>query len=203
MHDEAPDWLRPRGEGWRVNAKTHIHDNPWFRVDAFDAIAPTGAPAKYYRSSYKNAAVGVVALDDDGAISLVGQWRFPFGAYSWELPEGGAPKAEDPLDGAKRELREEAGLAAADWRQVLTMQLSNASSDEIFFGYLATGLTGTPREPDPTEQLAVIRVPFREALRAATAGHIQDAITVAMLLRIHHMAHEGELNPVLAASVLR
>lgn len=202
MQDDDPEWLKPRGRGWRVETKARIHDNPWFALDAFDVIAPTDVPAKYYLQSYKNVAVGVVALDADGMITLVGQWRFPFDAYSWELPEGGSPKGDDPLDGAKRELREEAGLAAAEWRQVLAMQLSNSSSDEIFVGYLATGLTGIAREPDPTEELAVIRVPFREALKAATTGRIQDAITVAMLLRIHHMAHEGELNPALSALVL-
>lgn len=107
--------------------------------------------------------MGVLPLHDDGTVTLVGQWRFPFDAYSWELPEGGAPKGEEPIEGARRELREEAGLAAADWRLILTLQLSNASSDEIAFGYLATDLTAVEREPDATEQLTVARVPFREA----------------------------------------
>jgi 8-oxo-dGTP pyrophosphatase MutT (NUDIX family) len=133
---------------------------------------------------------------------LVGQWRFPHGSYSWELPEGGAPHAEAPLQGAKRELREEAGLEASDWRLVLRMQLSNASSDEIALGYLATGFREVARELDATEQLALARVPFREALAAAVRGDIQDSITVAMLLRLHHMAHEGELSEALTGAVL-
>ena len=83
------------------------------------------------------------------------------------------------------------------------MQLSNASSDELAVGYLATGLSPCPAEPEDTEALAVARVSFREALHAAVTGAIQDAITVAMLLRIHHMAVEGELDPALSQIILR
>ena len=202
MDGDDADWLRPRGRGWQVRSKTHVHDNPWFRVDDYQAVAPTGHPARYYLLDYKNTAVGVLPLHEDGTITLVGQWRFPVDAYSWELPEGGSPKSEDPLEGAKRELREEAGLVAADWRQILFLQLSNSSSTEVAHGYLATRLSPVDDDPDLTEQLALARVPFGEALKAAVRGRIQDAITVAMLLRVHHMAHEGELSPGLTRVVL-
>lgn len=202
MDGDAPDWLRPRGRGWQINSRTHVHDNPWFAVDAFDATAPTGAPAKYYLQQFKNTAVGVVPLHDDGTITLVGQWRFPFNTYSWELPEGGAPKGEDPIEGAKRELREEAGLEAANWRHLLTMQLSNSCSDEVAHGYLATGLSPIADDPDATEELAIARAPFGEVLKAIASGRIQDAITVAMLLRVYHMAQQGELPDSLTAAVL-
>jgi 8-oxo-dGTP pyrophosphatase MutT (NUDIX family) len=201
MSKATPAWLSPKGRPWQANNPRRILDNPWFSVDQFDAIAPTGAPADYYVQGFKAHAVGALPLHTDGTVTLVGQWRFPFGRYSWEIPEGGAPKSEAPLDGAKRELREEAGLDAANWRHVLTMQLSNASSDEVAFGYLATGLTPLPRAPDATEDLTIVRAPFRQALRAAVDGHIQDAITVAMLLRVHHMAYEGDLDLEIADAI--
>jgi len=197
-----PAWLTPRGPRWQADAPTRLLDNPWFSVDHYVATAPTGAPADYYLQGFKNLAVGALPLHDDGSVTLVGQWRFPFGTYSWEIPEGGAPKHEDPLDGAKRELREEAGLEAAEWRQVLTLQMSNSCSDERAIGYLATGLTPVERAPDETEDLAIVRVPFREALNAAVRGLIEDSITVAMLLRVHHMAYEGNLDPALAKAIL-
>lgn len=202
MSGKTPGWLAPKGKPWRAGPPNRLVDNPWFAVDQFAAVAPTDALADYYVQTFKAHAVGALPLHDDGAVTLVGQWRFPFGTYSWEIPEGGAPKFETPLDGAKRELREESGLEAATWRLVLTMQLSNASSDERAFGYLATGLTAIPRAPDETEDLAIVRVPFSEALDAAVAGHIQDSITVAMLLRAHHMAYKGELDAKLAAAML-
>jgi 8-oxo-dGTP pyrophosphatase MutT (NUDIX family) len=199
---EIPAWLAPHGPRWRVNGKADVHDNPWFGVEVYDAVAPTGAAARYFMQVYKNVAVGVLPLHEDGTVTLVGQWRFPFGTYSWELPEGGAPHDEPPLEGGKRELREEAGLEAAEWRRILTMQLSNASSDEVAVGFLATGLSPVPHERDETEALSLVRVPFRDALAAAVAGHVQDSITVAMLLRVHHMAVEGELPDALARAVL-
>jgi 8-oxo-dGTP pyrophosphatase MutT (NUDIX family) len=201
--DEPPGWLKPHGEGWQVvGDPAPLHDNPWFSIDHYRAIAPTGRPANYYLQTYKNLAVGMLPLHEDGTVTLVGQWRFPFSAYSWEIPEGGSPHREPPLEGAKRELREEAGLEAAEWRQILKMQLSNSTSDELCLGYLATGLTPAAEEPDETEALTLARVPFREVLKAVVSGRIQDAITVAMLLRVHHMAVEGELEDGLARLVL-
>ena len=196
-------WLAPQGPGWTHEPAVPSHDNPWFAVENYRATAPTGHPTDYYVQRYKNVAVGVLPLHADGTITLVGQWRFPFGAYSWELPEGGAPHAEEPLAGARRELAEEAGLRAERWKAVLWMHLSNASSDEEAIGYLATDLSACEAAPEETEALAIARVPFREALHAAVTGSIQDALTVAMLLRVHHMAVEGELDSALAGLVLK
>lgn len=202
MAADQADWLEPEGGDWSVRGFERVHDNPWFAVEDYDVVAPTGHPARYYVLRYKNVAVGVLPLHEDGTVTMIGQRRFPHGSYSWELPEGGSPHAEDSLEGAKRELREEAGLEARDWRLILTMQLSNASSDEVALGYLATGFTPAPKSPDATEQLAIARVPFREALVAAASGKIRDSISVAMLLRLYHMAHEGELSEGLARAVL-
>ncbi len=200
---QRPDWLKPHGPKWQAGEPARIHDNPWFAIDRYDAIAPTGTPATYYLHDQKAWATGIVPLHEDGTVTLVGQWRFPFGTYSWELPEGGAPKTEHPLDGAKRELAEEASLQAAEWREILIMHLSNSVNNEVAYCYLATGLSPrSDHSPDDTENLAIVRVPFREALDAVAAGQIQDAITVAALLRVYHMAVNGDLDPSLAQLVL-
>jgi 8-oxo-dGTP pyrophosphatase MutT (NUDIX family) len=154
---------------------------------------------------FKNLAVAVLPLHDDGSVTLVGQHRFPNADYSWELPEGGAPLDEDPLEGAKRELAEETGLAAAEWREVLRAQLSNSVTDERMIGYIATGLTEATQTPkaDDTEAITLVRAPFREALDAAMDGRLADMLTVAMLLRGYHMAREGSLPGALARAMLR
>ncbi len=199
---DRPDWLKPYGKPWGVSSSQIIYDNPWITLTEYQAIAPTGRPALYGKIGFKNQAIGVVPLHDDGTVTLVGQNRFSLANYSWELPEGGAPHGEDPLDGAKRELAEEVGLEASDWRRVLRLELSNSVTDEICYGFLAMGLTSTETAPDETEDLAVARVPFREALDAAVAGHMPDAITVALLLRVHLMAVRGELPSELAALIV-
>lgn len=201
---QKPAWLRPHGLPWKRGAERLVYDNPWIRVTDHEATAPTGRPAQYGLISFKNVATAILPLHDDGTVTLVGQNRFAHSDYSWELPEGGAPLAEDPLDGAKRELAEETGLQAREWRKVLQVQLSNSVTDERGVGYLALGLSqcDAVHHGDDTEALALVRVPFRDALEAAVGGHLEDVLTVAMLLRAYHMAREGDLPDALASVML-
>ena len=199
-----PAWLRPHGRPWQAGDERVVFESNWITVTDQTAIAPTGNPARYGLVRFKNLAIAVLPLHDDGTVTLVGQHRFPLGDYTWELPEGGSPWAEDPLEGAKRELAEETGLVAAEWREILRGQLSNSITDERMIGYLALDLSEGPHKPeaDATEAIAMVRVPFREALEAAMAGHLQDMLTVAMLLRGYHMASERALPEALARLML-
>ena len=201
---DKPAWLRSHGTPWRRGVARPIYDNPWIQVTEYAATAPTGRPATYGLVGFKNLAIAVLPMHEDGTVTLVGQHRFPLDDYSWEIPEGGGPLDVDPLESARRELAEEAGLQAADWREVLRAQLSNSVSDERAIGYLATGLSPAvgAHHADDTEAFVLARVPFREALDAALAGDIQDMLTVAMLLRAYHMAHEGALPGALAQAML-
>jgi 8-oxo-dGTP pyrophosphatase MutT (NUDIX family) len=201
---DKPAWLKPHGEPWKAGEERLAFESGWITVTEQVAIAPTGRPSPYGLVKFKNLAVAVLPIHEDGTIVLVGQHRFPLGDYTWELPEGGSPLGEDPLEGARRELAEETGLAAAEWREVMRTQLSNSVTDERMIGYLALGLSaaGSVHTADPTEAIVLARVPFREALDAAMAGHIQDMLTVAMLLRGYHMAQEGSLPGALARAML-
>ena len=201
---DKPAWLRPHGKPWSRLSERPVFENPWIKVTEHDAVAPTGRPAHYGVVSFKNIAIAVLPIHDDGTVILVGQNRFALEGYSWEIPEGGSPLAEDPLAGARRELAEETGLVAAEWREVLWAQLSNSVTDERAIGYVALGLSEAPtgHHKDDTEDLMLQRVPFREALDAALAGHLQDILTVAMLLRAYHMAREGALPGALARLML-
>jgi 8-oxo-dGTP pyrophosphatase MutT (NUDIX family) len=201
---DKPAWLRPHGTPWRAGVERLVFENGWIRVTDQTAVAPTGRPAHYGVVHFKNVAIAVLPVHEDGTVTLVGQHRFPARDYSWEVPEGGSPHGEDPLDGAKRELAEETGLVAADWREIMQAQLSNSVTDERMVGYLALGLSEAAEAvaPDETEAIALARVPFRQALEAAVAGQMTDMLTVAMLLRGHHMAVEGALPGALARAML-
>lgn len=201
---QKPGWLKPHGLPWKRGPERLVYENPWIRVSHHEPTAPTGRPAQYGLVSFKNLAIAVLPLHDDGTVTLVGQHRFPFADYSWELPEGGAPHGEDPLGGARRELAEETGLQAAEWRKVLQVQLSNSVTDERAVGYLALGLSESAggHQADDTEEIVLARVPFREALDAALAGQMEDVLTVAMLLRVYHMAREGSLSDALTRVML-
>jgi 8-oxo-dGDP phosphatase len=199
---QKPAWMKPAGKGWSVQTARTVYENPWLILRHYETLAPSGYAGIYGVVSYKNYAIAILPLHDNGEVTLIGQHRMPLADYSWELPEGGGPIGVDPLESAKRELREEAGLVAADWRQVLRFQLSNSITDERGFGFIATGLSAAEIEPDPTEVLQIARAPFREALDMAVSGEMTDAMTVAMLLRAYHMATEGELPDALAKAML-
>ena len=168
---------------WQTLSTELEFENAWFVITTHDTVAPDGSRPRYGKISFKNRAVAVIPLDTDQHTWLVGQWRFPLGEYSWELPMGGAPKDEDPLAAAKRELQEETGLDASHWTELMFLHVSNSITDEEARIYVATGLTEGDTEFEETEDLEVRKLPFTEALRMALNGEITDALTVVALLR--------------------
>lgn len=169
---------------WTTVSTRRVYENAWLTVREDQVIRPDGQPGIYGVVSPRETATGVVALTDDRQVVLVGQFRYTLGIYSWELPEGGAKSHETVLEAAKRELREETGLVAERWSQLGgELHISNSLTDETGFVFLAEGLEQGEASPEGTEQLAVKRVPFGEALRQIDSGEINDAVTVIGLLR--------------------
>jgi len=199
-----PKWARglAKPPPWRSAGGETLFENPWLRLTRHPATAPTGATADYAVMRPKNVGTGVLPIHDDGTVTLVGQQRFALANYSWEMPEGGAPLGEDPFDGVRRELAEEAGLAAEHWVPALTMELSNSITDEIAMTWLAWGLSAAPTAPDPTEAITVVRAPFLDLLDEIGRGTVRDAMTVATAYKAHHMAVTGELPEALARALL-
>lgn len=161
----------------------------------YDAVAPTGQLALYGLVHMRNLALGVLPIDEEGRTILIGQERFTFGRYSWELPEGGGDPEVSPLEGAQRELSEEAGLKAANWIPILAdVHLSNSVTDERAYAFIAWELSPDQSyQPDGSEDLTVRRVPFRTALRMGMTGEITDVFSLVMLLKASHLAENGEL----------
>jgi len=178
---------------WTTLTTKPQYENPWIQVVEHDVLKPNGKPGIYGVVRFKNLAIGVIPIHADGTTVLVGQYRYPLEAYSWEIPEGGGARAVDPLDSAKRELVEETGLRAAKWLRFLELHLSNSVSDEQAINYLAWDLTEGVAQPDDTEQLAIRRVPFAEAVRMAMAGEITDAMAVAGLIKAQLLLDRGQL----------
>ncbi len=193
-----------RDRRWTTLSSRPVYDDPFIGLRVDQAESPGGTEHTYSVVSFKRAALGVVPLEADGSVHLVGQWRYPLGVYSWEIPEGGGDKAADPLDEIRRELLEETGLEAEHWREVLRLHTSNSSTDEAATIWLATGLSraGEPRREASEQDMEMARIPFAEAIKRIETGAITDAMTVAGLLRIHQMAVHGALDPSLAAAIL-
>ncbi len=168
---------------WRTVSSRWVYENGWMRVREDQVIRPDGSPGLYGVVVPTHVATGVVALDEADRVTLVGQWRYPLERYSWEIVEGGADPGEEPLAAAQRELREEAGLLAAQWSPLGgELHLSNCFTSEVGFLYLARRLTQVEAEPDPTERLTLRRVPLAEAVAMVERGAITDAMSVMGLL---------------------
>ncbi len=188
---------------WTVLLRKTVYENDWIRVDHHDVLGPSGGPGVYGTVHFKNQATGVVPIDANGNVILVGQYRFPLHAYSWEIPEGGGAHSATALESAQRELREECGLTAACWKEIVVMDLSNSVSDEGSTTFLAWELSPVPAQPDETEKLQITRVPFWDAVERAKRGEIRDAMSVAGLLRVALMALQGELPDQIAKTIGR
>jgi 8-oxo-dGTP pyrophosphatase MutT (NUDIX family) len=174
----------PTANPWTRLSRAVAYENPWVVVYHDEVLRPDGRPGVYGVVHFRNRAVGVVALDGQDRVLLVGQYRYTLGAYSWEVPEGGAPAGEDPKAAAERELREETGYSAGCWRELLRAHLSNSVSDEEAFCYLATDLRPGEACPEGTERLQVRWVPFEQGLDMAARGEITDALTLLGLQRV-------------------
>ncbi|MGF6883097.1 8-oxo-dGTP pyrophosphatase MutT (NUDIX family) [Nocardia sp. GAS34] len=134
-----------------------------------------------------HGAVAVTAVDADGNVVLINQYRHPLGRRLLELPAGLLDEpGEDPLDAARRELAEETGLAAHSWSVLVDVALSPGFTDEALRVYLATDLYETDRpEPELEEaDLQIVRMPVAEAVRAALSGEIVNATAVAGVLAL-------------------
>ena len=133
-------------------------------------------------------AVGVVALDDDGAVVLVNQYRHPVRARLDELPAGLLDVDGEPaLQAAQRELAEEAAVTATEWHVLLDLHTSPGMSNEAIRLFLARGLAPVPGDERFTPEheeitLTVHRVPLAEALRRVYAGEVTNAAAVALSL---------------------
>ena len=135
-------------------------------------------------------AVAVVALFDDGSVLLERQFRYPHRREFIEVPAGKLEPGEPHLATAKRELAEETGYAAADWRYLGAIHTAIAYTDEAIHLYLARNLSRTERRLDQGEFLETLVRPLDEALRMIRDGELTDAKSTAALLWVSRFVLE-------------
>jgi 8-oxo-dGTP pyrophosphatase MutT (NUDIX family) len=171
-----------RPNPWKTLSSRIAYENAWVRVREDSVLRPDGRQGIYGVVELR-PSVGVVAVNADREMVLVGQWRYPMGRYSWEIPRGGSMPGESDLEAvARRELREEAGLEARRWERMAAVDLNNGVTTDVEHLFLATGLESGEIHPDPEEQLEVRWVPFESAVQMALKGEISEVCSVAAIL---------------------
>ncbi len=191
FHNEHP---QTTDNPWKTLSIKQVYDNPWIEVTHREVINPSGGPGIYGMVHFKNVAIGIVPIDQDGYTWLVGQYRYPLECYSWEIPEGGGPAGRPVIESAKLELLEETGIRARRWTQLLEMHVSNSVSDEYAIAYIAQELEFGAAQPEETELLQIRRMPITEAVEMVMRGEITDSLSVAALLKVNEWLRRGLLD---------
>lgn len=191
---------RPIG-GWQTHHVRRVYENRWIEVDEHRVTTPANTPGIYGVVSFRSLALGVVPVHQDGTTTLVGQYRYPLDAYSWEIPEGGGDKRVAPRESAERELAEETGLRAAAWHELMRLHTSNCVTDELAVIFVAWDVTQGVAAPEETEELSLRQVHLTEAVELAVRGEITDAMSVAALLRLERDWRRDALPPALLATL--
>lgn len=173
--------------GWQQLSSKEVYDNPWIRVTHEEVITPGKTRGIYGRVHFKNRAVGMIPLDEQGNTWLVKQSRYTLNAYTWEIPEGGAAQGEELLVAAQRELEEECGLRARKWRYLRSIHQSNSVSDETGDIFVAEDVYPGKQALEVTEDIEVLKLPLEEAIAMVMSNEITDSMSVAGLL---HLAWE-------------
>lgn len=178
---------------WTILSEKEVYENPWLSLIHHDVINPGGGTGIYGKVHFKNLAIGIVPLDEEGFTWLVGQYRFPLNEFTWEIPEGGGPLGTDPLMHAKRELEEETGMVAEDWMEIQQLALSNSVTDEKGIIYLARKLRQGVAAPEETEQLTLRKIHFSELVKMVEAGTVTDSLTVVAVLKVQLLMLQGKI----------
>lgn len=124
-----------------------------------------------------------VALDREDHVWLLRQYRHAAGGWIWEVPAGKIDPGEAPENTARRELAEEAGVAAGLWTALGSIHTTPGFCDEVIHLYLARELHAVAPRTEAHESIEAHRVPFTQALEWARSGTIRDAKTLAALFR--------------------
>lgn len=187
--------------GWTAHTSKQVYENAWLRLREDRVTRPDGSGGIYGVVEVKHPAVFVVALTDADEVALVELYRYPTDAVSLEIPAGAIDDGESPLDAARRELAEEAGMEADDWTELGRKWALNGLARAEQFVYLARGARRRDRDGGTSAEQAlegisdVRTIPWADALDLVRTGGITDSETIASLMLALLHRDGGRRNP--------
>jgi 8-oxo-dGTP pyrophosphatase MutT (NUDIX family) len=180
MSEQPSEQIGP----WTRLTSATVYDNRWISLRHETVITPAGTNGIYGVVHFKSRAIGIIPIDAEGYTWLVRQYRYTLHQHLWEIPMGGGPLDEDPVQAAHRELEEETGLRAQSMQEVMRLFVSKSVTDEEGVVYLARDLAAGANRLEETEaDLELLRLPFSEAVQWVMDGKITDVISCAGLLK--------------------
>lgn len=161
---------------------THVFSGRVIEVNIERVELPNGTTAALEIIRHPGGAAAL-ALDDENRVCLLRQFRHAAGGWVWELPAGKIDNREPPLDTARRELEEEAGVAAGSWQSLGDYLSSPGVFTEVVHLFLATQLTSLPPRPEEHEVFEVHWLPFSDVLEMARSGELRDGKSLVAVFR--------------------
>jgi ADP-ribose pyrophosphatase len=172
-----------------------VFDGKVFSVTSDKVQEPNGVVARRDVVHHSGSVV-ILAVDETGGeprVLLERQYRYAARDYLWELPAGSLDAGEKPLAAGKRELMEETGYRARQWKRALRFYPSPGFLDEIMTIYLARGLTAGKAQPEADERIAYQLVPLAKTIAMILAGNIRDGKTIAGVLWLAESLRRNQL----------
>ncbi|MBV8153104.1 MAG: NUDIX hydrolase [Candidatus Eremiobacteraeota bacterium] len=168
-----------------------LYRNPWLAVEAHDIVHPNGVPGEHVVIVIPKACA--IVVEDGGDLLFTRQPRFGARRNVVEVVKGGSDPNETSEECARRELREEMGIAASVWRELGSLYEIPSIVNEPLALFLASDLRFGAADPERHETIETVRLPIRTALQYALDGVFDDAVTVAALFR--YAAIKGFVRP--------
>jgi 8-oxo-dGTP pyrophosphatase MutT (NUDIX family) len=167
---------------WTVEDTVERFTSPFVTVREDRVKTPDGAPGSYATVTLK-PGVAVLPVNRDGTVHLTRQFRYAIGRDSVEVASGAVETGEDPLEAAKRELREELGIEAVEWTGLGLFDMDTSIVQCPVRLFTARGLRATQADPDPTESIRRVTVPFEAAVDMVMNGDITHAPSCVLILK--------------------
>lgn len=169
---------------WTIKGSETIYENEFITVNEDSVIKPDKKPGKYTTVSMKTGAATLV-MDDDKNVYLTKQFRYALGKDSIEVVAGGIEEGEEPLETAKKEVKEELGIKAEEWTEFGFLHTDTSIVKSPAHLFIARKLEFEEPEQEGSEEISMTKMSLDEAVEKVLNGEITHAVSCYLILKAH------------------